>query len=316
MFSAKTPRFLTLLLAAAMALSLAGCARDTTVVLTVSKDGAAKEYTLTQLKALGTVSGKGGSMSSTGKISGPNDIKGVPVDAVLKGLGGMEEGKAIRVEAKDGYSMTVSEKQIAADEFTCFNSVTKQEASHGDLTMLLIFEENGKALDEGAGPLRLGIVSDEGTVTEGHWWVKWVTKIDVIDYVEPWTLDLKGRSTRSLDNDAFAQGAGTSFSDWTDADGRVWRGISVKYLIGLVDDDDPNTFNTQLAQSGYKIEFKAADGFTRVLESAKLLDADWIVAHMRDGAAVPENQWPLRLVGTGLSKGEMVGQLTTVTIIS
>jgi hypothetical protein len=311
----KKSGFLALLLAALLAVSLPGCARDTTVVLTVAKDGVTKEYTMTQLKAMGTVSGKGGTMSSTGKISGPNDIKGVPVDAVLTGVGGMAEGKAIRVEAKDGYSMSVAQKQIAADEFACFNSVTKQEAGHGDLTMLLIFEENGKVLDEGAGPLRLGIISDEGTVTEGHWWIKWVTRIDVVDYVEPWTLELQGRSTRSLDNEEFAEGAGSSFTEWTDADGRVWKGLSLKYLLGLVDDDDPKTFNAQLAGIGYSVEIKAADGFSKTFTSAKIAAGDWIIAHMRDGAEVPENQWPLRFVGTDLTKGEMVGQVASVTII-
>jgi hypothetical protein len=36
---------------------------------------------------------------------------------------------------------------------------------------------------------------------------------------------------------------------------------------------------------------------------------------MRDGEEMPENQWPLRFVGSNLSKGQMVGALASIKII-
>jgi len=290
---------------------------DTTVVLTLTKGQTSKEYTLTQLKALSAVSGSGGTMSSTGKITGPNNIRGVAINTILEAVGGISEGEAIRVEAKDGYSMTISQKQMAENNFTTFNATSSQEVAHGDLTVILIYEQNGQPLDESAGPLRLGIASDSGTITEGHWWVKWVIKLDVVEYHEPWTLDLIGHSTASIDNEEFAAGAGTGcdFAEWTDTQNQVWRGIPLKCLIGLVDDDDPTTFNVGLATAGYNVEVKALDGFSRTFASADILAADWIISYLVNGDELPENQWPIRLVGQGLSKGQMVSMVASITII-
>ena len=313
----KKSSILALLLATLLVAGLAGCSSDSgETVLTVSKNGVTEEYTMSQLQKMAVVSGSGGSMSSTGKIKGPNEIKGAGIDAILEAVGGIGEGEAIRVEAKDGYSMTMSQKQIAECNFIAFDAVTSQEVECNNLSVVLIYEENGEALDEGSGPLRLGIASDEGTVTEGHWWIKWVVKIDVIEYQEPWTLDLVGNSTRSIDNEEFGEGVDTSFVEWTDDQARVWKGISIKYLLGLVDDEDPATFNEELANSGYEVEFKAADDFSQTFTSADILaSTDWIVSHIRDGEELPENQWPLRFVGTDLTKKQMVGMLTTITII-
>ncbi len=314
----KKSRVIALLLSAVLVMSIAGCttAEDDTILLTVSKDGATQEYTMSQLEELDTVTGNGGSMSSTGKISGPNEIKGADIYAILEAVGGIGEGQAIRVEAKDGYSMTMSYKQMNEGEFIGFDAATGQEKECEEMCVALIYEENGEALDEGSGPLRLGIVSDDGTVTEGHWWIKWVTRIDVVDYQEPWTLELAGNSTRSIDNEEFIEGAGADLTEWTDDQGCVWKGIFVKYLIGLVDDEDPATFNEELAGSGYEVEFKASDDFSQTLTSAEIMAAaDWIVACIRDGGDLPDNQWPLRFVGTDLSKKQMVGMLTTITII-
>jgi len=310
-------RLIAPLVTALMIAGIAGCTpSDTTVVLTVAKDGTTKEYTMTQLKKMEAVDGTGGTLSSTGKVSGPSDIKGVGIDAVLEEVGGLEEGEAIRVEAEDGYSMTISQSQIAENDFIVFDAVTKMETSHGDLTLLAIYEQDGEPLAEGSGPLRLGIISDEGTVTEGHWWIKWIVRIDVIDYQEPWTLELIGHSTASIDNEEFNEGAGFSFAEWTDDDNRVWKGIPVKSLLGLIDDDDPSSFNEQLANAGYEVEFKAGDDYSKVFTSAEIMaGTDWIVSHMRDGEEMPENQWPLRFVGSNLSKGQMVGALASIKII-
>jgi DMSO/TMAO reductase YedYZ molybdopterin-dependent catalytic subunit len=40
-----------------------------------------------------------------------------------------------------------------------------------------------------------------------------------------------------------------------------------------------------------------------------------IIAFMRDGSPLPENQYPLRLVGPELTKGEMVGQIVCIEIV-
>ena len=50
-----------------------------------------------------------------------------------------------------------------------------------ELTAILAYEADGKPLDpKQDGTLRLAIVSDElNQVTDGHWAVKWVNKLEV-----------------------------------------------------------------------------------------------------------------------------------------
>jgi DMSO/TMAO reductase YedYZ molybdopterin-dependent catalytic subunit len=47
--------------------------------------------------------------------------------------------------------------------------------------ILLTYEWDGKTISHNdGGPLRLVIVSSEALLTEGHNWVMWVNKIEVI----------------------------------------------------------------------------------------------------------------------------------------
>jgi hypothetical protein len=75
------------------------------------------------------------------------------------------------------------------------------------------------------------------------------------------------------------------------------------------------SYDVKLAKSGYDVTLIAADGFEATVNSD---DADrnheWIVAMSVDGADLEEKNFPLKFVGTGLEKKQMVGGIATVKL--
>jgi hypothetical protein len=270
-------------------------------VLTVMKDTQTSTYTMTALKALPSITGWAGQMSSTGTISGPFQYKGVALSELLKAVGGITENNAVRVSAKDGYAMTLSYKQITEGNFTIIDSSTGKEVSATNVPIVfLAYEEDAKPIDENIGPLRLGIMTSNTQVTEGHWWVKWAQKIEVIAVQKPWTLKLDGAIVENMDQATFESGAaiGCHGMKYTDANGNVWEGIPLWYLIGRVDDATDmhkgDAFSDVVADQGYEVQLIASDGYTVTLTSADTKRNDgMIVAYKMDGKPLADKNWPL-----------------------
>jgi DMSO/TMAO reductase YedYZ molybdopterin-dependent catalytic subunit len=84
--------------------------------------------------------------------------------------------------------------------------------------------------------------------------------------------------------------------------------------------DDTNThmgdaYNDELADKGYQVQLIAADGVTLNLTSQEVKRNDaLIIAYKRDGGPLPDNQWPLRLVGQTLTKDKMLGKITGIKL--
>jgi hypothetical protein len=290
--------------------------------LTVVKGDQTVTYTMTSLKALPQVTGWAGQMSSTGTISGPFQYKGITLSEILSSVGGVTENNAVRVSAKDGYAMTLSYKQVTEGNFTIIDSSNGKEVSATNKPVVfLAYEEDGKAIGENLGPLRLGIMTSNTQVTEGHWWIKWTQKIEVIPVQAPWTLKLEGIVNEGMDQATFESGAaiGCHGVKWTDDQSRVWEGIPLWYLVGRVDDTNTHkgdAFDYEAAEKDYEIDLIAKDGTILKLTSKEVAKNNaLIVAYKRDGNPLPENQWPLRLVGANLQKSQMIGQITTLKLV-
>jgi DMSO/TMAO reductase YedYZ molybdopterin-dependent catalytic subunit len=339
----KIGRFsVILLLAGIMVTSLAGCSSeeepatndnttttttttttaDGGTALTVTKGDQTQTYTLAEIKAMPAEEGWGGIMNSSGVISGPFKQKGVNLMSLLDKVGGISEGDAIRITAKDGYSMTYSYDQIANGNFTTLEFTTGQEVPHDTLIPIIAYQEDGQDLTDQVGPLRVAILNADDQVTEGHWWIKWVEQIEIVPGEEDWSLLLEGYMDEDVDPGSFESCAapGCHGAGWTDDQNRVWEGIPLWILAGRVDDDNPHSkeaqaFNDAVANAGYDIEVIAVDGYSKTFSSIDIKrNNDYIVSFRRDGEPLPENQWPLRLVGPNLTKGEMVGQITTIKL--
>ncbi len=115
-------------------------------------------------------------------------------------------------------------------------------------------------------------------------------------------LVLKGKITRRIPWDKLKVNVtwdGTKAGDIPKDLQAVYRGQTLYTVIGLVDDKDPKTFNVALAKKGYEIWFYAKDGYKHHLDSKRIIGKKkWIVARLKNGKPLSENEGPYRDVGS------------------
>ena len=279
--------------------------------------------TLDELKALPVTEGYAGIKSSTGKITPPIPMKGVALKDLAELMGGMDETTGFNVVAEDGYSITFSFDQIQNGSFIAYDPATGEELKNPvELTAILAYEANGEAFDaKQDGTLRLAIISTElNQVTDGHWSVKWVNKFEVKNLGEEWMLELNGAISKPTDRVSVEScGAPQCHgSSWTDEKAQEWVGVPLWLFVGTVDDEiehEGPAFNEELAAAGYSVDVIAADGYTVTFDAARLnRNNDILVAYKVNENQLPEEYFPLRLVGDGLEKNEMVGMIAEIKV--
>ena len=149
-------------------------------VTLVSTDGTEKVVDFNEIKEMPSVSGQGGFFTSVGVINGPFDIKGVPVIDICDLVGGVARDEIVYLYAVDGYSAVFDYDQVRGGLDT-FDPETMKLVSHGDLEVILAYQQNGKPLSREYGkPLRLAVIGKENLLTEGHHWVKWINRIEIV----------------------------------------------------------------------------------------------------------------------------------------
>jgi DMSO/TMAO reductase YedYZ molybdopterin-dependent catalytic subunit len=135
-----------------------------------------------EIKALPFHEGLGGFFTTVGIVNGPYEAKGVLLEDLCDLVGGITSSDAVRVSAADGYSMVFSYHQIRGN-FITYDLKTMKEVPHGELKVILMYERDGSSLSQEDGrPLRIAIVSSDELLTEGHYWVKWVDKIEILNF--------------------------------------------------------------------------------------------------------------------------------------
>lgn len=292
-------------------------------VLTVTGPTGEMTYTLAEIKAMQAVSGQAGLKSSTGKIFPPAEFTGVLLSDVLKAVGGDDPAMAVEVEAKDGYSMTYTYEQIAKGAYITYDPATGDEETVIDpLQTILAYASEGKDLDpEQDGYLRLMVISPKNNqVVDGHWTTKFVVKLTVKPLVEEWKLDMEGAIKYSVDRGSFESCATTKChqATWQDDHSQVWTGVPLYLMLGEVDDEikhDDNAYNKDLAAAGYTIDIIAADGYTVTLDSKKVDgNKEILVAYTMNDNPLTDKDFPLKLVGAGLEKKEMVGGIAKIVL--
>ena len=296
--------------AAATALELAGPAGT-------------RALTLAQIRKLPVTVGQAGVKSSTGKVTLPERYRGVALRDLAAAVGGFDASKNLSVSAKDGYSITFSHDQVMNGTFIAYDPGTGDTlAAHEPLVAILAYEHDGRPLDIAEdGPLRVMVVSATGgQVTDGHWSIKWVTKLAIQPASEAWSLGLEGARAEVMDRATFESGASPKCHGvtWKDTQGRAWVGIPLWLLVGRVDDGlkhGARAFNDSLAAAGYTVDVVAGDGATVTFDSARLERNDQlIVACLLDGVPLPGKSFPLRLVGPGLRDEERIGGIARIAV--
>ncbi len=289
----------------------------------IGPDGATITLTMSELEALSGYEGWGGLMSSTGRIFPPALYAGVPVAALADLVGGLTADQGVRIIAEDGYAMTISYDQIVNGDFVAYDPGTGQErATEDKLQVVIAFSRDGEPLpaDE-EGRLRMALLNNDPLqVTDGHWWVKWVRAIEVRSLAEDWDLQLDGAISETMDRNTFESCASPSChgNTYTDDAAQVWSGVPLWLLAGRVDDENPHeglAFDRALAEAGYLIELTAADGYTTTIDSQAIAQIDEIiVAYLVNENPLDEDSFPMRLMGPGLSKKQMIGQIRQIAL--
>ena len=294
---------------------------DDQIVLEIQGLEETKSLTLSDLKAMTAAEGWGGTVSSAGVITPPQQLVGVPLLDLADLVGGLEPGMGVNVMAKDGYGMTMSYEQISNGEYITYDPGTGSENEvEGPLQTIIAYERDGEPLADD-GPLRMFIITPKNdNIVDGHWSVKWVTQIRLKPMSEEWSLYLEGSRTESMDRNSFesCSAPGCHQATWTDEDGNEWSGVPLYYLAGRVDGGnihEDRAYDDDFAEEGYSLELFAADGYNVSIESSRtIFNRNLFLASVVNGEPLDEKYFPLRLVGEGLEKSEMVGQVAQIVI--
>ncbi len=314
---------------------LAGCSNAPATEPTPSEAAGNPEATLTiksadssitltweDIKELPTYEGPGGRISSVGHVTPPTTFKGITIEDLCNLVGGLSEENSVQIMAKDGYGMTFSYDQIVSGDYDTYDpSDGENKPFSGKLWTVVVYQEEGNPIStEKDGPLRLAILGTNKIVTDGHWWIKWVTSIEVKQSEEKWTLNLEGEMSEEIDSGSFETCAASSChgNSWTDEEGQTWQGVPLWILVGRVDDDNNHegiAFNDTVAEAGYNINLIANDGYNITLESWQVARNNEIfLAYLLNDELLLEKYWPLRLVGLDLEKPNWIGTVETIEV--
>lgn len=161
--------------------SVAGPGHVDWEVTIIGKDGQQQALDYYEIRKISSETARGGYFTTVGVINGPYEVKGVPLQDLCDLVGGISTDDLVAISAPDGYSMVFDYTQIISGEIETYDPVNLKEIPHEKQVVLLTYEWNGKPVSHNdGGPLRLAIVGSEALLTEGHNWVMWVNKIEVI----------------------------------------------------------------------------------------------------------------------------------------
>jgi hypothetical protein len=137
---------------------------------------------------------------------------------------------------------------------------------------------------------------------------------------QTWTLDLEGAIKSPVDRASYQSCGAPSChgTSWVDENEQNWVGVPLWLLVGEVDDANShleNAYNDSLAESGYLVDIISSDGTTLTFDSKSIKrDNNIQVAFLVNEAELPEQYYPLRLVGPGVGKSEMMGQIEKIEV--
>ena len=147
--------------------------------------------------------------------------------------------------------------------------------------------------------------------------MKLITEVNIYTSAAPtWDLELEGAISDTISKSEFENGiACHGAATWVDGN-ETWSGLPLWLLVGWVDDDNshgPDAFNDTLAALGYDVTVEATDGWSKTFASADVaLNNNMIIANELNGAPLPPDMYPLRLVGPGLTGGQKVSLICRI----
>jgi len=295
---------------------------DVQTLLSISSAENSADLTCADLREIGFAEGYGGIITTTDRISKPELYSGVPIMDLVKLVASGNEAVSIQVESEDGYAITFSSLQVEDGNFLTYDPETGEPNEVSGLQTILAQTVNGEPLDkEHDGTLRLRIISEEpNQVSDGHWSVKFVNRIKIKPLMQEWNLALSGAINETMDRATFESGTAEKCHQaaWVDEMGNEWLGIPLWLLVGRVDDENShgdNAFNDELAASGYEIDVVSANEASVTFNSSEVArNNEILVVYLINGNPLVDEDFPLKLVGDGVSEGNSLGAISEIVL--
>jgi hypothetical protein len=150
------------------------------VVLTVTNGSTVKTYSLANLQALKSVTGKGGTKGKGGTVNGPYSYQGVALIDLLNAVGGIAAGQSVKTTASDGYTTTITYDQIVNGGFSTYDATGNPVTPATKPVLAVVYSKDGAALDSSTGPLEIGLLCTESLVSDGNVWAKMLIEIEIV----------------------------------------------------------------------------------------------------------------------------------------
>jgi hypothetical protein len=278
-------------------------------ILNVQRGETIQSYSLLQLMDMPSVTGNGGYKKSSGTIVGPFTYTGLLVEYLLNQTGDLPVEYTVEIVADDGYTTYYNKSHIDG-WFDAYNATTGDPVGLKECPMILAYYEDDEPIPSG-GPLRVATLNNDGYLTDGHFWAKFVVNITLIDEVEPWELELRGPQEWNMTHDIYYSLASCSHHRIDIMrGGSTYAGVPLWTIISSMDggEDAHYTFNVSLAVSGYNVTIFDSLGGKFNFTSAQLAgNASILIAGWVNGSLLDSPDWPLKLVTpSGVLLGNVV----------
>ena len=278
-------------------------------------NGEEKILDQTDFADLTTITAKGGFKTSGGVISEVSTFSGVSVLSLCELVGGMPSDATLTVTASDGYSMVYTYDQVNGNDFTTYDPITGSEkAATQPLTLVVNYLHNDTALPSDQGPLRIGVVGSEGLLTEGHFWVKKVSQIEITPDLKDWSVSVEATSTLTMDRQAFTADINHFGVNYTDSSGNIWTGTALWRWVSWSNYNGGVTNET--LDNGYKVKIISGDGSSSTFDDSEVkMNDDIIVAARLNGIVLTAPYWPLTMTGPDVTSSKAVQNIVKMQII-
>jgi DMSO/TMAO reductase YedYZ molybdopterin-dependent catalytic subunit len=150
------------------------------VLLNLYYEDTTLSYTLSDLIALGSVTGDGGYKRTSGTIVGPDSYEGVPFTTLLNQIPSLPANYSVIARAGDDWTSEYSKSVIEGIVYGY--SPTGNPIGDITCTMILAYEMDDAPISTGdGGPLRIAFLNEDGNLTDGFNWAKNVVNITVVE---------------------------------------------------------------------------------------------------------------------------------------
>jgi len=317
----------------------------------IGSNGEQKTLNKQDILALEAYTAKGGLKTSGGIISGVGTYTGVISTDLLNLVGGISSEQNLKVVTSDGYPMTYTYNQVVnGQDFTTYNPETGNPVdSTQPLKLVITYALNGEAIRTDAGPLRMGILGNEGWITEGNLWAKRVIQLEVINpepdptpsstptstttasptsnptiqptnsptatpnpTPTPWTLVIKGTNEVIMAQTTFESLVTQNPATFTET--TTWRGTALYQIVVWAQNN--GVIDSSELESGYVLKVIGTDGQSATFNNSRInSNQNIIVANTANNLALTGTDFPVRLTGSELVGYEKIKAIEQIEIL-